>query len=338
MTIGIIGFGRFGALAASVLKGFAEVKVFMHRNDEEERRKAALIGVPLVSLEDVAACDVVILATPISQTEGTLEKIASLVKPGALVLDTCSVKVYPCLWLKKHMPPEVEIMGTHPMFGPVTSRFDLAGRKWSLEGLQIVLCPLRIGAARLRWIKGFLARLGLEVIVTTPADHDSQNATTLGLVHFVGRALRKTGARKQRIFTPGYADLLKILPHTTSDNWQLFFDMHNFNPYARAVRKRFTEACEDMEEKIRRAGSTDDLGSLRGEIETIDREVMRLLERRFECTRKIGHLKKRRGWSMVDSGRERELVERMHGQSHMDKDFIERFYGLVFSQSYKTQQ
>lgn len=338
MTIGIIGFGRFGALAASVLKGFAEVKVFKHRNGEEERRKAALAGVPLVELEEAAGCDIVVLATPISQTEKTLVKIAPMVKEGALILDTCSVKVYPCLWLKKHMPAGVEIMGTHPMFGPVTSQFDLAAQKWSLSGLQIVLCPVRIGKARLRAVKGFLARLGLDVIVTTPADHDSQNATTLGLVHFVGRALRKTGARQQRIFTPGYSDLLKILPHTTGDNWQLFFDMHNFNPYARAVRKRFTEACEDMEDKIARSRAGDTLDSLRGEIEQIDREVMRLLERRFECTGKIGRLKKRRGWSLVDSRREKELVERMHGQSRMDREFIERFYGLLFSQSYKTQQ
>jgi prephenate dehydrogenase len=81
-------------------------------------------------------------------------------------------------------------------------------------------------------------------------DHDKQNAKTLALVHFLGRALVASGVKEQQIFTPGYADLLKIIPHTASDNWQLFFDMNNFNPFAKKIREKFMRNCQDLDNKI----------------------------------------------------------------------------------------
>ena len=44
--------------------------------------------------------------------------------------------------------------------------------------------------------------------------------------------------------------MLKILPHTTGDNEQLFFDMHNYNPYAKKIRQSFINSCEFLDERI----------------------------------------------------------------------------------------
>lgn len=254
ITIGIIGLGRFGTLVASVLSKCAKVKAYHYKNNEEIRQRAQLSGAELASLKETVESDIVILSVSMSKTEAIIKEIAPLVKKGALVLDTCSVKVYPCQWLEKHLPEAVEIMGTHPMFGPVTTKFQLEKQEWYLQGLQIVLCPLRIEEKKLTRIKKFLSDLGLKVIITTPEEHDSQNAYTLGLVHFLGRALVASGVGEQEIFTPGYADLLKIIPHTASDNWQLFYDMHNLNPYAKKIRKKFMRACQSLDEKIKTNG------------------------------------------------------------------------------------
>ncbi|PIR13274.1 prephenate dehydrogenase [Candidatus Falkowbacteria bacterium CG11_big_fil_rev_8_21_14_0_20_39_10] len=249
-TIGIIGFGRFGALAASILSRHFLVKVYHYKNKKENPARAKKIGVRLTDLKDTLNSDIVILIAPISQTEKIIKEIAPQLKPGCLVMDACSVKVYPCQWLKKHLPKSVEIMGTHPMFGPTTSKYDFDKQTWDLKKLQIVLCPLRIKKIRLEKIKKFLKKLDLKVIITTPDDHDRQNAKTLSLVHFVGRSILGAGIGQQKIYTPGYEDLLRILPHTTSDNWQLFYDMNNYNPYAQVIRENFLDSCQTINKKI----------------------------------------------------------------------------------------
>ncbi|NTU98680.1 prephenate dehydrogenase/arogenate dehydrogenase family protein [Candidatus Falkowbacteria bacterium] len=250
LTIGIIGLGRFGGLLASILSRHVKVLVY-NLNQEGLAERAKKIGFEVASLAEVSQSDIVIATVPISSTEDLIKEVAPMMRPGSLLLDICSVKVMPCQWLKQHAPDNIEIMGTHPMFGPVTAKYDYEQQAFTLEGLQIVLCPLRISDERLEKIKSFLAGLGLEVIVTTPEDHDEQNAITLSLVHFLGRSLKEAGIGEQRIFTPGFSNLLKIYEHTISDDWQLFLDMNNYNPYAKEVRQRFMDACQTVNEKIR---------------------------------------------------------------------------------------
>jgi prephenate dehydrogenase len=339
ISIGIIGFGRLGALAASILKKEKfDVQVYDPEQNEELMQKARLIGVELVPLAQAAQNDIVVLAAPISATEAVIKQIVPLVKPGTLVLDTCSVKIHPCNWLKENFMEEVEILGTHPMFGPVTTKFDLQAQQWELENLQIVLCPLRVSAKRMDGIKEFLASLGLKVIITTPQEHDRQNAYTLSLVHFVGRALNEVGVKEQEIFTPGYTDLLRILPHTTSDNWQLFFDMHQYNPYAQDIRKQFIDACLMLERKIDDiVAAEDEFLHARKTIDKLDTQILDLLFQRFQYVEIIGKIKKQNGLPVVDKERERKIIEQRVKTGKLDKEFIEKFYSLVFAEAYKRQ-
>jgi prephenate dehydrogenase len=246
-TIGIIGFGRFGTLAASVLKNHGEVSVY---DTTKQLAKAERIGVQFKDLAAVAASDIVILSVPISQTEKVIKQIAKLVKPEALIIDTCSVKVYPCQWLKKYLPGNMNILGTHPMFGPITTDFNEIKQTWKLEGLQIVLCPVNISKKRLEAIKKLLKELKLKVIVATPEEHDKQNAITLSFVHYLGRALWETGIREQKMYSPGFKDLLGIYRTTTGDSWELFYDMNTYNPYAKKVRANFLKTLEKLENNI----------------------------------------------------------------------------------------
>jgi len=246
-TIGIIGLGNFGSLLAVILSKDYEVRVYNFGKDLKIASKAKKIGIDLVSWGEIANSDIVVISTPISISRAIIKKVAPNLKKGSLLLDVCSVKMYPCNWLKKYTPKNVDIIGTHPMFGPTTSKFNIDKKSFDIKGKQIVLCPLRIKKDRQKRIEKFLKSLGLEVIVATPKEHDYQNAKTLSLVHFLGRSLTKTGIGEQKIYTPGYGDVLKILPHTNNDNWQLFYDMNNFNPYASQVRDNFIKACLEID-------------------------------------------------------------------------------------------
>jgi prephenate dehydrogenase len=239
-VIGIIGFGRFGRLMTRYLSRDFEVRVW----DVEDRADAVReAGGRPVSLPDACRCEVLVLAVPISALRALLEDIAPRLAAGALVVDVCSVKEYPARWMRDCLPENVSILATHPMFGP-----DSAGE--SLRGCKIALCPERIAPGRLQRIESYLKGRGLTVIETTPAEHDRQIAVSLALTHFIGRALSEFGAEGKAIDTEGYRRLLHILEVVQNDTWQLFEDMHRYNPYAGQERRAFISAMQAIAARL----------------------------------------------------------------------------------------
>ncbi len=238
--IGIIGFGRFGKLTARYLSEDYDVYgydiVDMHNEIDAG-------GAIPASLEDVCRQDAVILPVPISELRRTLKNISPLLKKSAVVIDVCSVKQYPIQWMKELLPDDVFILGTHPTFGP-----DSAAD--SLEGRKIALCKARIDTHCYEKIKSYLTSKGLVVIETTAAEHDRQIAVSLALTHFIGRSLSKFGADDLAMDTEGYKRLLHILEVVEHDTWQLFEDMHRYNPYAKEQRVEFMKAMRSIEKRL----------------------------------------------------------------------------------------
>jgi len=238
--IGIIGYGRFGRLMAHYLSTEVRVDVYRrgHRADEPGRR-----SISFKSLEEVCRQRIVIPAVPISNLAQVLVEIGPLLARDTLVVDVCSVKVYPCELMMRLLPNSVSILGTHPMFGPDSAAGSLTGKK-------IVLCPQRIELRPLHRVKAFLAAKGLTVIETTPEQHDRQIAVSLALTHFIGRSLSRFDARPMNIDTEGYQRLLHTLETVENDTWQLFEDMHRYNPYAQEVREAFLSAAQQIHEGL----------------------------------------------------------------------------------------
>ncbi|MDJ0784321.1 MAG: prephenate dehydrogenase/arogenate dehydrogenase family protein [Desulfosarcinaceae bacterium] len=234
--IGIIGFGRFGELAARYLARDVRVVVF-DRGGKTERIRA--VGALPADLETTCRQEMVLLSVPISYMQTQLKTIAPLLKPGTVVIDVCSVKVNPVKWMTALLPSDVEILPTHPMFGPDSAADTLAGAK-------IVLCRDRISPANYARAEKWLREQELVVIETTPEAHDRQIAVTLALTHFLGRSLSAYGAENLEIDTEGYKRLMHILEVVENDTWQLFQDMHHYNPFADEERTRFMDAMAQI--------------------------------------------------------------------------------------------
>lgn len=240
--IGLLGFGRFGELTARHLSKDMAVKVWNRSN------KAAAIeaaGAEPVDFETACGQPCVIVCMPISRMVPTLKEMAPKLLPDAVVMDVCSVKTLPAQWMKDHLPETVSILATHPMFGPDSAAHELAGRK-------IVLCPLRIDDRRYQKIAGYLKSKELNVIETSPEDHDRQIAVSLALTHFIGRSLARFGAPELAIDTEGYKRLRHILEVVENDTWQLFEDMNRYNPFADESRKQFLDAVSEINEQLER--------------------------------------------------------------------------------------
>lgn len=205
-TITIIGFGAFGRLAARYLAPHADVSVL--DPSPAARDMAEAEGLRVLSGPDAITADVVILAVPVPALGACLATLAPHLRAGQLVVDVCSVKEEPVRLMRNLLHAEVEILATHPMFGPQSARDGLAGR-------QIVVCPVR--GDRWRRVTAFLKhRLGLDVVIATPEVHDRQAAMTQGLTHLLARAFAALG-EPPRIRTRSYALMAEGLAMVAED-------------------------------------------------------------------------------------------------------------------------
>ena len=238
--IGIIGFGRFGKLTARYLSENFDVFVFNRTEKSAEIKKS---GARTASLKTVCQQKIVILCVPISTLKEVLMKIEPLLKKDSVVVDVCSVKVYPTRWMKASLPETVSILATHPIFGPDSASDSLKDRK-------IFLSPIRIDKKQYQKIKTYLVSKELVLIESTPEDHDQQIAVSLALTHYIGRTLSEFGAAPLDIDSEGYKRLLHILEVVEHDTWQLFYDMHRYNPYAQEKRAAFMTAMQKINDQL----------------------------------------------------------------------------------------
>ena len=201
------------------------------------------VGASKTSLDEACAQPFVILCVPISAMQETLTRIAPRIAEGTVVIDVCSVKQYPIAWMRELLPEHARILGTHPMFGPDSAAV-------SLKNCKIVLCNVSADRGIYRKIYDYLVHKELDVIEATPEEHDRQIAVSLSLTHFIGRSLAEFGAEKLGIDTEGYRRLTHTLEVVEHDTWQLFQDMHQFNPYAREIREDFIAAMARIHHKL----------------------------------------------------------------------------------------
>lgn len=232
MTIGIYGLGRFGAFWAAALAKHAAVKGYSRSSN-----RPTPPGVVRVDEDDVLSCNSLILCNSISSMPDVLRRIGSRVRPGTLVMDTCSVKCFPVEQMTRFLPETVSILGTHPMFGP-----DSAAD--SLEGRPIILCPVRLDPDTLARWRGMFSAMGLRIFEMTADEHDREAAETQGITHFIGRVLNDLGLRSSEIATLGYTRLLQIRGQTCNDPLQLYLDLQRYNPYTGDIRARLKDAIE----------------------------------------------------------------------------------------------
>jgi len=226
MEIGIIGFGRFGKFAAGILR--ADFKVYAYDLRKLNRQRGVRFG----SFDEVARRQIVLLCVPISEIEGVCQRLRPLLRAHQLVLDTCSVKEQPLRSMKQILPRSVDILGTHPLFGPDSARSGL-------RGFRVVLCQGR--GRRLAKVRDYLRKLGLEVIRTTAAEHDRQMARTQALFHFLARGISRLDLKIGKLSTPGPARLFSEFSDVQKDSFQLFRDLQKMNRDALPMRRRLLQ-------------------------------------------------------------------------------------------------
>lgn len=240
--LGLIGYGAFGRLVARHLAPFFAVHAYDPAMPAEPEA-----GVVADSLPAVAGCPVVILAAPVPALPGIVSEIGPHLAPGALVLDVGSVKAVTAAAMRDGLPEHVAIVATHPLFGPQSARDGI-------RGLKIALCEVRGG--RTREVAAFLRRsLGLDVILTTPEEHDRDAAAVQGLTHLIARVMVRMEPLPTRMTTRSFDLLMQAVEMVRHDAPEVFDAIERSNPHAGSVRRRFVGEAARLAHDLSEEGS-----------------------------------------------------------------------------------
>ena len=237
-TVGIVGFGRFGRFWAKTLR--RDYHIIACDSNPELASAAAAIGIEFEALPQLCArAQAIFLCMPINQFEASIASLQPHVRPHTALLDVCSIKALPAEILLKHYGthPEVELIATHPMFGPDSAADGLAG-------LPMVMWPLRCSPPLYRTWYSYFSALGLRVVEISPDEHDRLAAISQGVTHYLGRVLNEMKLRPTPIDTKGFELLMSVIAQTCNDTWELFYNLQNYNPYTRDMRLRLEEALD----------------------------------------------------------------------------------------------
>jgi prephenate dehydrogenase len=119
MRVGIVGLGLIGGSLGLALRGLGSVLVRGVAHDAAGAAAAEKRGAvhhASADLDELADCDIVVIATPIDQIAGVLERLPGVLRRGNLITDVASVK-RPVLEWAGRLPEPSRFLGGHPVAG-----------------------------------------------------------------------------------------------------------------------------------------------------------------------------------------------------------------------------
>lgn len=226
-SIGVIG-GTQG-MGAFVARVFRDAGLAVEITGLEEGR----------SNEEVAASnDLVVLAVPIASTVEVAKRVGPHVRGGACLIDITSIKRAPLAAMLESTSEQVDVVGTHPMFGPHGLDFDRQ---------KVILCRGR-GEAGYARVKKLFETFGAETIDSTAEEHDAQMALIQVLIHektmVLGSVLERLKAdlgRTLQFASPIYRTELAMIGRMFSQRAELYADILTSNDDATKLSHLFEQ-------------------------------------------------------------------------------------------------
>lgn len=230
-SIGVIGYGRFGSFFADQVLPvvFPDAEIRISSRSHKDKR--------VLSFEQVVSSDLIIPAVPIRSMPEIVSKIAGHIHHSSIVMDVCSVNVFPARCMRKFLPVDTSIISTHPMFG--SSSYEKV--KHDLSKLTIVMHPERIEKRRYESIRETFKAV-FKVIEMTPEEHDRKAAQFQFLSHLLGGILHRLDIKRSEIDTESASKMFDMMDVLNNDSMELFEDMYKYNPYAQEEFEKFSKA------------------------------------------------------------------------------------------------
>ncbi|XP_068660566.1 arogenate dehydrogenase 2, chloroplastic-like [Aristolochia californica] len=250
LKIAIVGYGNFGQFLARTFVKQGHIILAFSRADHSATAREMGVSFfmdPHDLFEEHP--EVILLATSVTSTKSVLKSLPlQRLKRNTLFVDVLSVKEFAKNLFLELLPPEFDILCTHPMFGPESGKDG-----W--RGLSFVYQKVRIGSeeSRINRCDRFLqifAQEGCDMKEMTCEEHDRYAAGSQFITHTVGRMLGKLGLQSTPINTKGYESLLKLVENTRGDSYDLYYGLFLYNLNAIEELERLEIAFEAVKKQL----------------------------------------------------------------------------------------
>jgi prephenate dehydrogenase len=348
IDIALLGHGRFGRALAELAEDAGLTVGAWDASAEipAHRQRGALA-------ELCASADVVVLAVPVPAMRSVLALARPHLDPRQLLLDVGSVKVHPVAAMAEVLGDDIPWIGTHPLFGPTS--LALAERP-----LRVVLCPNARHPQATARARAFYEKIGCWTIEQDPNGHDKAMAETHALAFFIAKGMLDAGVDTKVAFAPpSFQAIARTVDVVRSDAGHLFAAICAENPHAHDARKRLLDALSAAHGLLDHAGepgqlaisiptlpteapstTSVELAETRDLIDDLDRELVELLARRAELSRRARKAKQKVGQPLHDATREADLLSarrRLASDRGLDEESIEDVFRAVLRFSRRIQ-
>jgi prephenate dehydrogenase len=182
-------------------------------------------------LAETGGADIVVLAVPEHVALAAVPALARELRPGALLVDTLSVKTRIVAALDAHAE-HLEAVSLNPMFAPALG----------FDGRAVAAVVVRDGP-RARALLDAVGHRGGRVAELGADEHDRVTAVTQALTHAAvlafGLALDELGVAVEdlaAVATPPHLTLLALLARVSSGQPETYWDVQAGNPHASRAR------------------------------------------------------------------------------------------------------
>ena len=193
-TICIAGLGLLGGSV-----GLAVNRVFpnVHRVGYSHRRMTRELALEAGVVDEIreipadaaAGAQLVVLAGPIGVFEQLMQDMAGGLGAGCVVTDVGSTKVLVTRWARRHLPPTVHFVGSHPMAGSEQRGVEFARADLFDDAACIVTATAGTHRSSANLVESLWRELGMRVSRMSPTVHDRVLGRISHLPHILAGAL-----------------------------------------------------------------------------------------------------------------------------------------------------
>ncbi|TME54044.1 MAG: prephenate dehydrogenase [Chloroflexi bacterium] len=261
MRVGIVGLGLIGGSLGLALRRLGEsievLGVAHHPNGVAAAQQRGAVDRASTNLRDLVDCEVVVVATPISQIRPVLEELAGVVRRASIVTDVASVK-RPVLEWARCLPEPSQFLGGHPVAGKERSGLNesdatlFRGETWIFTpGDGQELTPFD------EWFR-LVRAIGARPKILSAEVHDKQMAFLSHLAFTISTAYAQTirPVADPELGGPGYRGMVRL----AEGDAPLYEDITatNRGPLVEAI-DRFADVLRDYRERIDRGDRVGEL-------------------------------------------------------------------------------
>lgn len=216
MKIGVIGLGLIGGSIFKTLREMPEYELVGISSSVREDNISN-------SYDTLKDCDLVFVCTPMNATLDVLDRLESVLSQKTIVTDVCSLKGF--VTKKKYT---YNFIPSHPMAGTEHSGWENSFIGL-FKGANWVITPINGEVTNAQEVlESVIKKLGANIIITTPEEHDEAVAYISHLPLVIAQALCaniKDNKLAQILASSGFKDTTRL----ALSNVEMASDMVNLN-------------------------------------------------------------------------------------------------------------